>query len=62
MGLCHFVHLENEHLIHSNTPMQDFGEANFVCAVTLNMRFLNSREEIVSFKFIANIYRCIGKT
>ena len=37
-----------------NTPMQDIGDTIFACAVTLIVRFLNSRKAIVSFKFKAS--------
>ena len=37
--------------------IQDLGETIFVCAVTLIMRFLYSRKEIVSFNVKARIYR-----
>ena len=42
-------YLEKEHSTYLNTPIQDLGETIFVCAVTLIMRFLYSRKEIVSF-------------
>ena len=35
-----FTHLEKEHSTYLNTLIQDLGEAIFVCAVTLIMRFL----------------------
>ena len=38
------VHLQKENLTHFNTPMQDLVDTLFVCAITLNMRFLNSRK------------------
>ena len=39
-----FQHLEKEHSTYLNTLIQDLGETNFVCAVTLIMRFLYSIE------------------
>ena len=36
--------------------IQDLGDRILLCAVTLNMRFLNSRNDIVSLKFKARIY------
>ena len=44
-----FKHLEKENSTYLNTLIQDLRETIFVCAVTLIMRFLNSRKEIVSF-------------
>ena len=44
-----FKHLEIEHSTYLNTLNQNLGETIFVCAVTLNTRFLYSRKEIVSF-------------
>ena len=35
-----FKHLEREHSTYLNTLIQDLGETIFICAVTLNMRFL----------------------
>ena len=57
-NICnHFMHLEKEHSTYLNTLIHDLGEATFVCAVTLIMRFLYSRKEIVSFNVKARIYR-----
>ena len=53
----HFKHLEKDHSTYLNTLIQDLGEAIFVCAVTLIMRFLYSRKEIVSFNVKARLYR-----
>ena len=50
-------HLEKEHSIYLNTLIQDLGETILVCAVTLIMRFIYSRKEIVSFNVKARIYR-----
>ena len=52
-----FKHLEKDHSTYLNTLIQDLGETIFVCAVTLIMRFLYSRKEIVSFNVKARIYR-----
>ena len=52
-----FKLLEKEHSTALNTLIQDLGETNFVCAVTLIMRFLYSRKEIVSFIVKASIHR-----
>ena len=52
-----FKHLEKEHSTYLNTLIQELGETIFVCAVTLIMRFLYSRKEIVSFNVKARIYR-----
>ena len=52
-----FKHLEKEHSTYLNTLVQDLGETIFACAVTLIMRFLYSRKEIVSFNVKARIYR-----
>ena len=52
-----FKHLEKEHSTYLNTLIQSLGETIFVCAVTLIMRFLYSRKEIVSFNVKARIYR-----
>ena len=52
-----FKHLEKEHTTYLNSLIQDLGETISVCAVTLIMRFLYSRKEIVSFNFKAGIYR-----
>ena len=52
-----FKHLEKEHSTHLNTLIQGLGETIFVYAVTLIMRFLYSRKEIVSFNVKAGIYR-----
>ena len=52
-----FEHIEKEYLTYLNTLIQDLGETIFVCAVTLIMRFLYSRKEIVSFNVKARIYR-----
>ena len=51
-----FKYLEKEHS-YLNTLIQDLGETILVCAVTLIMRFLYSRKEIVSFNVKARIYR-----
>ena len=57
-NICNqFKHLEKEHSTYLNTLIQDLWETIFVCAVTLIMRFLNSRKEIVSFNVKARIYR-----
>ena len=50
-------HLEKEHSTYLNTLIQDLGETFFVCAVTLIIRFLYSRKEIVSLNVKARIYR-----
>ena len=52
-----YKHLEKEHSTYLNTLIQDLGETIFVCAVTLIMRFLYSRKEIVSFNVKDQIYR-----
>ena len=52
-----FEHLEKEYSTYLNTLIQDLGETIFVCAVTLIMRFLYSRKEIVSFNVKARTYR-----
>ena len=52
-----FKHLEKDHSTYLNTLIQDLGETIFVCAITLIMRFLYSRKEIVSFNVKARIYR-----
>ena len=52
-----FKHLEKEHSTHLNTLIQEFWGTIFVCAVTLIMRFLYSRKEIVSFNAKDRIYR-----
>ena len=52
-----FKHLEKEHSTYLNALIQEFGETIFDCAVTLIMRFLYSRKEIVSFNVKARIYR-----
>ena len=52
-----FKHLEKEHSTYLNTLIQDLRETIFVCAVTLIMRFLYSRNKIVSFNVKARIYR-----
>ena len=52
-----FKHLEKEHSTYLNALIQDLVETIFVCAVTLIMRFLYSRKEIVSFNVKARIYR-----
>ena len=44
-----FKHLEKEHSTYLNILIQDLGETIFVCAVTLIMRLLYSRKEIVPF-------------
>ena len=57
-NICNlFKHLEQKHSTYLNTVIQDLGETIFVCAVTLNMRFLYSKKEIVSFNVKARIYR-----
>ena len=52
-----FKHLEKDHSTCLDTLIQDLEETIFVCAVTLIMRFLYSRKEIVSFNVKARIYR-----
>ena len=52
-----FKLLEKEHSTVLNTLIQDLGETIFICAVTLIMRFLYSRKEIVSFIVKASIHR-----
>ena len=52
-----FKHLEKDHSTYLNTLNQDLGETIFVLAVTLIMRFLYSKKEIVSFNVKARIYR-----
>ena len=52
-----FKHLEKEHSTYLNTLIQEFWGTIFVCAVTLIMRFLYSRKEIVSFNAKDRIYR-----
>ena len=52
-----FKYLEKDHSTYLNALIQDLGETIFVCAVTLIMRFLYSRKEIVSFNVKARIYR-----
>ena len=52
-----YKHFEKEHSRYFNTLIQELGETIFVCAVTLIMRFLYSRKEIVSFNAKARIYR-----
>ena len=52
-----FKHFEKDHSTYLNTLIQDLGETIFVCAVTLIMRFLYSRKEIVSFNIKARLYR-----
>ena len=52
-----FKHLEKKHSTYVNTLIQDLGETFFVCVITLIMRFLYSRKEIVSFNVKARIYR-----
>ena len=56
-NLNQFKHLVKEHSTYLITLIQDLGETNFVRAVTLIMRFLYSRKEIVSFNVKARIYR-----
>ena len=51
-----FKHLEKQHSTYLNTLIQDLGETIYVCAVTLSMRFLYSRKEIVLFNVKARIY------
>ena len=56
-NICNqFKHLEKEHSTYLNTLIQDLGETIFVCAVTLIMRFLYSRKEIVLFNVKARVY------
>ena len=50
-----FKHLEKVNSTYLNTLIQDLGETIFVCAVTLIMRFLYSRKEIVSFNVKSRI-------
>ena len=50
-------HLEKEHSTYLNTLIQDLGETIFICAVTVIMRFLYNRKEIVSFNVKTRIYR-----
>ena len=50
-------HLEKDHSTYLNTLIQDLGETIFVCSVTLIMRFLYSRKEIMSFNVKARIDR-----
>ena len=52
-----FKHLEKEHSTYLNTLIQNLGETILVCAVTLIMRFIYSRKEIVSFNVKARIDR-----
>ena len=52
-----FKHLEKERSTYLNMLIQDLGETIFVYAVTLNLRFLYSRKEIVPFNVKARIYR-----
>ena len=52
-----FKHLEKEHSTYLNTLIQEFWGTIFVCALTLIMRFLYSRKEIVSFNAKDRIYR-----
>ena len=52
-----FKHLEKEHTTYLNSLIKDLGETISVCAVTLIMRFLYSRKDIVSFNVKAGIYR-----
>ena len=52
-----FKHLAKEHSTYLNTLIQDLGETFFVYAVSLIMRFLYCRKEIVSFNVKARIYR-----
>ena len=52
-----FKHLEKEHSTYLNTLTQDLGETIFVCPITLIMRFLYCRKEIVSLNVIARIFR-----
>ena len=52
-----FKHLEKEHSTYLNTLIQDLVETIFVCTVTLIMRFLYSKKEIVSSNVKARIYR-----
>ena len=59
-NICNqFKHLEKEHSTYLNTLIQDLGETIFVYAVTLIMRFLYSRKEIVSFNVKARNYRLL---
>ena len=50
-----FKHLEKEHTTYLNTLIQDLRKTIFAFAVTLIMRFLFSRKEIVSFNVKARI-------
>ena len=50
-------HLEKEHSTYLNTLIQELGETIYNCAVTLIMRFLYRRKEIVSFNVKVRIYR-----
>ena len=52
-----FKHLEKEHSTYLNTLIQDLGDTIFICAVTVIMRFLYNRKEIVSFNVKTRIYR-----
>ena len=52
-----FKHLETEHSTYLNTLIQDLGDTIFICAVTVIMRFLYNRKEIVSFNVKTRIYR-----
>ena len=54
-----FKHLEKDHSTYLKTLIQDLWETIFVCAVTLIMRFLYRRKEIVSFNVKARIYRVL---
>ena len=52
-----FKHLEKKHSTYLNTLIQDLVETIFVYAVTLIVRFLYNRKEIVSFNVKARTYR-----
>ena len=54
-----FKHLEKEHSTYLNTLIQDLGDTIFICAVTVIMRFLYNRKEIVSFNVKTRIYRLL---
>ena len=55
-----FKLLEKGHSTYLNTLIQDLWETVFVCAVTMIMRFLYSRKEIVSFNVRARIDRFLN--
>ena len=52
-----FKHLEKEHSTYLNTLIQDLGDTIFISAVTVSMRLLYNRKEIVSFNVKTRIYR-----